>query len=104
MRASQGGIGVALIRVDVVLGNELAWMSLKSRVVGEKDAGAKLDRPSTEVRRMLRQGRGCEWADLHRYREIVVGVKALEDMDSDVIGIVVVNPRGVKAVLQIGRA
>ena len=75
-----GRIGEALVRVGVVLGDELAPLALEGRILGEEDAGPDLDGPDAKVGGALgHAGRG-ERLDLHRPRQVVVGVEALEDV------------------------
>ena len=79
-RALVRRIGEALPRVDVVLGDELAPLALERRVVGEEDAGPDPRGPDAEVVGVLRHAVGGERLDLHRPRQVVVGVEALEDV------------------------
>jgi len=61
-----------LQRIDVVLGSELAFLSLERRVVGEVDPGMDANGPGLAVGRNFGHRRRGIGLELERPRQIVV--------------------------------
>ena len=73
----------ALVRIDVVLGDELARLAAERRIVGEADPLLHPDRPGPAVVGDLGRRGGGQRRELRRRREVVPLVERLEDRHQD---------------------
>jgi hypothetical protein len=81
--AVQARVEVALERVRIVLGGQLARAAVEGGIVGEEDAGADLQGELAEVGRHLRQRRRRRHAQPGGAREQVVAQRRLDDVVDD---------------------
>ncbi len=95
-------VEVALHRVDVVLGHQLAALAVERGVVGEVDARLHAHRVERAALGDLRHGRQRVRDELHRPGEVVVLQRRLEDVGDEVAGIEVGELHGVEARLGDG--
>ncbi len=90
------------VRVDEVLGGELALLALERRIGREIDALRDLERVGLAVVRDHGHAFGGHRHDLRRAREIVVGEQPLEDRLDDRGGIEIRDAHRIEAVLAGG--
>ena len=87
----------ALDRVDVVGRRQLAPLPAEGGVVGEVDARPQADGECAVVVADLRQRRRRARLERHRARQVVVGVRRLQDVGDDGARVQVVDLRRVEA-------
>jgi hypothetical protein len=82
--AAQVGVDIALDRVDVVFGDELAALAAERRIIGEKDARLELDGPDLAVPGHYRKRRRGARHRRRRPVQVIPLAQTLVDYRGDV--------------------